>query len=219
MFGSPSTQSISNDLLVNKFFLQTITTEVTRIDGRFWSGWAALIHFFSFMFLSRFLMVFRVAVQLTYMHGRYFVNLLWLIDSFRTLHPGCLSWGALGVNKWSGGQAGDWAFQIALMYNRKLQISEILAMESWILSMQGGFTPAHLQVMFAACYFFWLLIQFRSPGSSGILRRQGFGWNREYPPTERELEAARWKPWGASRHSLDWWQWLGAAASTANAQR
>ena len=38
MFGSPSTQSISNDLLVNKFFLQTITTEVTRIDGRFWSG-------------------------------------------------------------------------------------------------------------------------------------------------------------------------------------
>ncbi len=61
------------------------------------------------------------------------------------------------MNKWSGGQAGDWAIQIALMYNRKLQISEILAMESWILSMQGGFTPAHLQVMFFRGVLFFLI--------------------------------------------------------------
>jgi hypothetical protein len=41
---------------------------------------------------------------------------------------------------------GDWAIQVAIMYNRQLQISEVLAMESWILSLQGAFSPAHLQV-------------------------------------------------------------------------
>lgn len=68
---------------------------------------------------------------------------------FRTMHPGCFSWGSLGVNTWDNTENGDWAFQVALMFQRTLQLAEITAVESWILSMQGGFTPAHLQVMSA----------------------------------------------------------------------
>jgi hypothetical protein len=77
------------------------------------------------------------------------VQLLLLLNFFclRTSHKGCLKWGVLGINSWGGDdQRGDWAIQVAIMYNRQLQISEVLAMESWILSMQGAFSPAHLQV-------------------------------------------------------------------------
>jgi hypothetical protein len=74
------------------------------------------------------------------------VNLLLTAFVFRTMHSGCFQWGSLGVNTYDSNQKGDWAFQVALMFQRTLQISEIIAIESWILSMQGGFTPAHLQV-------------------------------------------------------------------------
>jgi len=79
------------------------------------------------------------------------VQLLLLLNFFclRTSHKGYLKSVSFNKINWGGDdQRGDWAIQVAIMYNRQLQISEVLAMESWILSMQGAFSPAHLQVKY-----------------------------------------------------------------------
>jgi hypothetical protein len=67
----------------------------------------------------------------------------------RTTNSGCSVVARLAINTgWSGSasETSDFAIQSVLVYNRKLDDSDVLRVEAWLTSMQPAFTPANLQV-------------------------------------------------------------------------
>ena len=67
----------------------------------------------------------------------------------RTVPPnsGCSVFDRLAINTGIyASETSDFAIQSVLVYNRKLDDSDVLRVEAWLASMQPPFTPANLQV-------------------------------------------------------------------------
>jgi hypothetical protein len=67
----------------------------------------------------------------------------------RTVSPnsGCSVFDRLAINTgFSAIETSDFAIQSVLVYNRKLDDSDVLRVEAWLTSMQPAFTPANMQV-------------------------------------------------------------------------
>ena len=65
----------------------------------------------------------------------------------RTTNSGCSVFDRLAINTGIyASETSDFAIQSVLVYNRKLDDSDVLRVEAWLTSMQPDFTPANLQV-------------------------------------------------------------------------